>query len=148
MSVCQPRATHTHIHIWFLRPHTFVNGMRKKSTREKKSSFPFKPKGRNSRLIIMKIIMLTIWRVRGVCVFGSCVYILIPSCWLSWDRVFLIRRAVSRAALLAYQHSLIIFAITRKACRGERENVRLEDFITTCWNNLTSREIHTSCGLV
>lgn len=53
-------------------------------------------------------------------VFGSLLYILIPSCWLSWDRVFLILRAVSRAAPLAYQHSLIIFAITRKACRAER----------------------------
>lgn len=55
------------------------------------------------------------------CVYG-CVYILIPSCWLSWDRVFLIRSAVRRAAPLAYQHSLIIFAITRKACREDRVN--------------------------
>lgn len=42
-------------------------------------------------------------------------YILIPSCWLSCDNVFLIRKAVSLAAPLAYQHSLIILAITLKA---------------------------------
>lgn len=48
-------------------------------------------------------------------------YILIPSCWLSWDNVFLIRRAVSRAAPLAYQHSLMILAITRKACKQEQD---------------------------
>lgn len=42
-------------------------------------------------------------------------YILMPSCWLSCDNVFLIRKAVSLAAPLAYQHSLIILAITLKA---------------------------------
>ena len=34
------------------------------------------------------------------------------------------RRAVSRAAPLAYQHSLMIFAITRSACRGRRGRER------------------------
>lgn len=44
-------------------------------------------------------------------------HIFIPSCWLSCDRVFFIRKAVSLAAPLAYQHSLIILAITRNACK-------------------------------
>lgn len=42
-----------------------------------------------------------------------------PSCWLSWDRDFFTRSAVRRAPPLAYQHSLMIFAITRRACRQE-----------------------------
>lgn len=38
----------------------------------------------------------------------------------SWDKVFLTRRAVSRAAELAYQHSLISLPITRRAwCSNE-----------------------------
>lgn len=81
-----------------------------------KCLLPFKSEG-----IINAVIYWDVWQPDVhdfVYLFVSCIYILIPSCWLSWDSVFLIRRAVSRAALLAYQHSLIIFAITRKACRG------------------------------
>lgn len=46
-----------------------------------------------------------------------------PSDWLSWERVFLMRSAVRRAAPLAYQHSLMILAITRRAWRKERERL-------------------------
>ena len=45
-------------------------------------------------------------------------YILMPSCWLSCDSVFLMRSAVRRAAPLAYQHSLMILAMTRSAWGG------------------------------
>lgn len=47
------------------------------------------------------------------------VYILMPSCWLSWDRDFLMRSAVRRAAPLEYQHSLMILAITRSTWGGD-----------------------------
>lgn len=43
-------------------------------------------------------------------------HILTSSSTLSCDRVFLMRRAVSLAAPLAYQHSLMIFPITRRDC--------------------------------
>ncbi len=46
------------------------------------------------------------------------------SSWmLSCERVFLIRRAVSRAAPLAYQHSRMIFPITLSAC-GEKTQIK------------------------
>lgn len=52
---------------------------------------------------------------------GHFSYILMPSCWLSCDNVFLIRKAVSLAAPLAYQHSLIILAITLNAYKETKE---------------------------
>lgn len=45
---------------------------------------------------------------------------------LSWDRVFLMRRAVKRAAPLAYQHSLIILPMTRKAWNNSKKKVYKE----------------------
>lgn len=50
----------------------------------------------------------------------------------SWETVFLTRRAVSRAAELAYQHSLISLPITRMAWKIRRETVSLKySFIHT-----------------
>ena len=130
MCVCQPSATH--IHRWFLsfrcRIHQFCQWMKWDNKNKLKGRILFtslQTKGVKQSMNNNEdnnAVILTIWMpVRGVWVcLVIFVYILIPSCWLSWDRVFLIRRAVSRAAPLAYQHSLIIFAITRKACRGER----------------------------
>lgn len=52
----------------------------------------------------------------------SHVFQILTSSWtLSCERVFFIRRAVSRAAPLAYQHSRMIFPITLSAC-GEKTN--------------------------
>lgn len=47
----------------------------------------------------------------------------------SWDRDFLTRRAVSRAAELAYQHSLISLPITRRACSANMETVTMQNKI-------------------
>lgn len=133
--------THTHTVPQFQLQDSSVYGIEKESTRGKEVLISHQTRGEKHLMNNNEdnnAIMLMIWmRVRGVCVcacvFGSCVYILIPSCWLSWDRVFLIRRAVSRAALLAYQHSLIIFAITRKACRGDTTKVNMTRLQYDVW---------------
>lgn len=83
----------------------------------------------------------------------SLVYILMPSCWLSWDRDFLMRNAVRRAAPLEYQHSLMILAITRKTWgwdrdRGDGVNItgqQLHIHILFC--TLLSTEIYIWIGL-
>lgn len=63
-------------------------------------------------------------------------YILIPSCWLSWDSDFFTRNAVRRAPPLAYQHSLMIFAITRRAC-GQEDIDAITDLIAKLHTSIT-----------
>ena len=142
MCVCQPSAAHAHtngswVQVQDLSGYQWMKWVLKnKSTSWKIFFTSLQTKVEEESMNNIKdnnAVTLKIWMpVRDVCVcicvFGGCVYILIPSCWLSWDRVFLIRSAVSRAAPLAYQHSLIIFAITRRACRGDRGQ-------TLMWHN-------------
>lgn len=63
-------------------------------------------------------------------------YILMPSCWLSWDSDFFTRSAVRRAPPLAYQHSLMIFAITRRAC-GQEDIDAITDIIAMLYTSIT-----------
>lgn len=67
-----------------------------------------------------------------------------PSCWQSWDRDFFTRSAVRRAPPLAYQHSLMIFAITRRAC-GQEETDAITGIIIMLYTfpNLLLHLLHT-----